>query len=251
MKYSSYIVLLCCLLAQSLAIADNVEFSAETYQKTPDGKVRTGKMYVGKQHLRSETASGTGQVISILDQQHGRQLLLFPARRGYTEKVATGSLTSFGSNTEFNPCSGLVGAKCERLGDVQLEGRDAVKWKIALEQQGKTRMMVQWIDKRRDIPLRSEMSGGQSMSMNMVQLDVLEGRTVEKWESVYDEPGGKEPQKSYQWYDPGLDLVIREELPGGYLRALTKIKVGPQAEELFEVPKGWSRVGAQPKVGSR
>ena len=32
---------------------------------------------------------------------------------------------------------------------------------------------------------------------------------------------------------------VREELPGGFLRELRDISVGPQPTSLFEVPAGW------------
>ena len=35
--------------------------------------------------------------------------------------------------------------------------------------------------------------------------------------------------------------MIREELPGGYVRELRNIKVGKQAADLFTIPAGYQR----------
>jgi hypothetical protein len=51
--------------------------------------------------------------------------------------------------------------------------------------------------------------------------------------------------KSTQWYDPELQIAIREELPGGYFRELRSIQLGPQPDHLFSVPDGYRLVQPQ------
>ena len=48
--------------------------------------------------------------------------------------------------------------------------------------------------------------------------------------------------QSTQWYDPELQIAIREELSGGYFRELRDIRVAPQPDHLFTVPADYQRV---------
>jgi hypothetical protein len=69
---------------------------------------------------------------------------------------------------------------------------------------------------------------------------------VEKWEQTI-EMLGQSPLKTLQWYDPKLEMIVREERDGQW-REMRNIQVGPQPEDLFQVPKGYTRV-AQPQGG--
>jgi len=73
----------------------------------------------------------------------------------------------------------------------------------------------------------------------MIGVETLNGRTVEKWQMTLSPPGQKS-QKSIRWFDLQLNLAIREEYPGGYVRELKNIRVGPQPESLFSIPAGYS-----------
>jgi hypothetical protein len=119
-----------------------------------------------------------------------------------------------------------------------------VKWAIRVEDpRGEELSMTQWIDAERGVPLRSESSDGSRMSMEMLGRETLEGRPVEKWQSTIERPGG-EVRRSQQWYDPELEMVIREEFPGGYVRELTDIRIAPQPDSLFEIPEGYREMSA-------
>ncbi|MGB5534442.1 MAG: hypothetical protein WBN08_00955, partial [Thiogranum sp.] len=48
--------------------------------------------------------------------------------------------------------------------------------------------------------------------------------------------------QSTRWYDPELQIAIREELSGGYFRELRDIRVAPQPDHLFTVPADYQRV---------
>lgn len=55
---------------------------------------------------------------------------------------------------------------------------------------------------------------------------------------------------STEWYDKELKIVIREELPGGYVREMRDIVVGPQDPGLYLVPQGYQQVAAPEATGS-
>jgi len=102
---------------------------------------------------------------------------------------------------------------------------------------------TQWIDKERGVPLRQEMPNGQTTELKLVAEEDLGGRKVEKWEMVATTPNQPET-RTFQWFDPELDLAIRQEFPGGMVSELTNIRVGQQPDELFKVPAGYERMSA-------
>ena len=109
--------------------------------------------------------------------------------------------------------------------------------------------MTQWVDAERGIPVRSEAPDGTRMTLEMKGVETVNGRTAEKWEMTLERPDAP-TQRSYQWYDPELELAIREEFPGGYVRELTDIRVGPQPASLFRVPDGYREISLE-QAGER
>jgi len=222
--------------AQAQPIITDVEFSADMYQKAPQGQEMQGKIYVGKDRMRTEMTQGGQQMIQILDNVQRVQWLINPAQKSYMEQRAPADAPAPVKGSS-NPCDDLPGATCKSLGVEQLQGRQAEKWEMTLSQQGQSYTMTQWIDQERAMPLRQEMPNQQVMELKMVGPDDLGGRKVEKWEVIMSQ-AGKALQSSFQWYDPELKIAIKEERPGGFVREFRNIQVGPQPADLFSLPAG-------------
>ncbi len=62
--------------------------------------------------------------------------------------------------------------------------------------------------------------------------------------------GTQQAQQLLRWFDPELNLAIREEFPGGFVREMKNIKLAPQDASLFEVPAGYKKI-ALPQGGQR
>jgi len=101
--------------------------------------------------------------------------------------------------------------------------------------------MHQWIDAERGLVLRSESSSGDRTELSLIGNDSVGSRLTEKWE-VAVTGGGGSVVRSYLWYDPALEVVVREELPSGYARELTNIRIGTQPGTLFSVPRGYKKI---------
>ena len=114
-----------------------------------------------------------------------------------------------------------------------------------MTQQGETLTGSQWLDQERGIPLKSVMPNGQSMELRILGQESIDGRNVEKWEMTTTVPK-QQPMRTFQWYDPVLELAVREEFPGGYVSELKNIRIGPQPDDLFVVPAGYERVTMPP-----
>jgi hypothetical protein len=229
-----------------------VEFAADSYQKGPQGE-SSGRIYVGKKRIRMESVQGGQQVVQIIDSEQGSTWVLYPGQRSYLEMPGQGGGASSArvgkQQGESSPCEFLPSARCERQGVESVNGRTAVKWHIVSTQQGQPVESTQWIDQEKGIALRQEMSGGQRMDMKLLGEDNISGRSVEKWEVTMSQ-GTQQAQQLLRWFDPELNLAIREEFPGGFVREMKNIKLAPQDASLFEVPAGYKKI-ALPQGGQR
>lgn len=216
-----------------------VEFSAEMRQSGPQGD-SVSKMYVGKDRMRMEMEQGGQKIVRIVDNDKQVEWILYPDQQSYMERKMPGGEAG-GKSEDTNPCGAMPGATCENLGTETISGRPAVKWKVTFSHQGKVFQSTEWMDSERNVPLRSERGDGSRSEMTLVGQEQLGGRTVEKWEMKSSFPG-KAPETSYQWFDPTLDLAVREEFPGGFVREMVNIRVGQQPDELFVVPPGYKQI---------
>ncbi len=232
--------------ASSGAVLAGTEFSAEMLQHGPQGQRVSSKMFVGDQRVRTEISHQGQQIIRITDKGRGIEWVLFPDRKEYMEQRLGGpggKLTDTRATPVENPCGGMPGLTCRRLGEETISGRKAVKWEMIATHQKQTMKSTQWIDKERGIPLRQEMPDGGTMELKFVAMEELNGRRVEKWELVTTLPERPET-RTFQWFDPELDLDIRQELPGGMVSELKNIRVGKQPDDLFKIPAGYKPMTA-------
>ena len=223
-----------------------VEFSADVHQQGPQGSESNGRVYVAKNGMRSEMTQNGQQVIQIFDSKTQTTRMILPAQKSYMEFQSAGNApgATMQPAAEINPCQGVPGAKCRKLGQEIVGGRRAIKWEMTIEKQGKSLRSTQLIDSERGIPLRQEMPNNQRMEQNMLGLETLSGRKVEKWE-IKMVQGNQPPQSSYRWFDPQLNMAIREEFPGGYVREMRNIRVEAQDPKLFQLPAGLKKMAPQ------
>ena len=225
------------------------QFSADMISRKPDGQSMAGKMYVGDGRIRLESTQDGQALIRITDQKQGMEWLLFPDRKTFMEHrvgpAGGAEAAKLAPSAETDPCTGLQGLTCRRVGEEDVAGRTAVKWEMSVSRDGETLTGAQWIDVQRGLPLKYQMPNGQSMELKMVGTETIGGRGVEKWQMTSVAPN-QAPVQTFQWYDPDLKLSIREEFGGGFVRELTNIQVGAQPDQLFSVPEGYSRMEQPP-----
>ncbi len=220
------------------------EFSADTYQKSPQGDESSGRIFVGQGRIRTEMSQNGQTIVQITDTREQVTWVIFPAQRSYMEQRVPGPAAVRNQGGEKTPCSGIPGASCNKLGEEEISGRPTGKWDISVTRQGKTLRGTQWVDAERGTVLREEMPNGQRTELKMLGLEEVGGRTAEKWEMTVSQ-SDKAPQRFNRWYDPELDIEIRQEYPGGFIREMRNIQVGRQNPDLFEVPAGFKNVTPQ------
>jgi hypothetical protein len=234
---------LAAVLSTGTAFA-GAEFSAEMVQHGPQGKTPSGKMYVGDKRVRTEMLHQGQEIIRVTDDQRGIEWIMFPEQKKYMEHKLGGpggQPPVAKTSPAEDPCGGMPGLTCRKIGEEEIGGRTAVKWEMIAAHQDETMKSTQWIDKERGVPLRQEMPNGQATELRFIAEEEIEGRKVEKWEMVATMPNQPET-RTFQWFDSELDLAVRQEFPGGMVSELTNIRVGKQPDELFNVPAGYERV---------
>ena len=79
--------------------------------------------------------------------------------------------------------------------------------------------------------------------MVYVAEEQLGGRKVERWRAL--QHSGSSIVESEQWYDPQLNIAIRQQAQDGSFRELRNIRLGEQPESLFVLPPGYEQVDAE------
>lgn len=219
-------------------------FSADAVQNAPQRPPMQGRMHVDEGRLRVEMNSGGQQQIQIMDPKAKKAWVLNPQQRQYMELPLPPAADWMASgDSKPAPCQ-QPGAECEKLGTESVNGRDAVKWQLKLPQRKAVSNGIIWTDAAHGFPVREQVGERLVSEMAFLGNETVAGRQTEKWQSRMSTPDGK-TLRSVQWYDPKLNIAVRQQLPGGVTRELQNIKVGDQPDALFSVPEGFQRVEPQ------
>lgn len=234
-------ILLLLLSFNTYAFNLKTEFSAEAVQVSPGRPPLVSTMYVSKNAVRTEMVQQGNRVIDIFYVKEGKRLLLYPDKKLYLEQNNLPIPNSISNTSKKTPCEGGVDVKCKKLGKETLDKIKVEKWQIEKNINGKIFKSLHWIDSKRNLSVKDMFPDGGLSQLMMMGKEKLNGRNVERWESRYTHPSGQN-RVSRQWYDPQLKMVIKEELPGGYLRELKNIKVTKQEKTLFKLPKDFKKL---------
>ena len=219
------------------------EFSAEAVQIIPGRPSMNVKMFISKNAVRTESMMNGNTVVEIVYPKDKRRVLLNQNRKTYVEQKAQNSNAAKVKKIARSPCNGIENATCKKIGKEKINGRDAVKWEMTVQRNGRDFKSLHWLDKKYHMPLREQLHDGTVSTMTMSGKEKINGRNTEKWKLQAVHPNGQK-MESQQWYDPKLKMVIREELPGGYVRELRNIKVAKQNKSLFKIPSEYKKEGA-------
>ena len=127
---TSVLLLICS--ATTLAAQDTVQFSADLIQTIPQQGDMNGRIYVGKDQLRTEFNIDDQTMVQIVDMKT-QTVYMLDSRSGTYMKRQPGAgdmMTGGGQSQDANPCAGMQHIKCELLGVEKLNGRSARKWEF-------------------------------------------------------------------------------------------------------------------------
>ncbi len=252
MQWASGIILIAGLWATGFHDSHaqtSVEFSGQTIQSAPDGRSREAQLNVGDNQVRLEYKRDKQELVEIYDMKNHRVLLLMPQQKQYRQRVlpAGPAANPMVPSRDSNPCSAMPEGECKKLGSESLYGRSVSKWEVTLKREDETLHSLHWIDDERKMSLRDVWPDGSVSELVLQGRENFDGRATERWQRTTTHPDGKK-EVAKQWYDPELQIAIREELPGGFVREIKHIRIAKQPAELFRVPAGYSLVegGAKP-----
>ncbi|MDH5473890.1 MAG: hypothetical protein OEY61_13660 [Gammaproteobacteria bacterium] len=217
------------------------EFSADAVVSIPQQPIKETKLFVSKKAVRSESIVNGQNIVEIVYPDEGRAVLINQPVKAYQERTFT---VQNNKETSSNPCAQILHSECKKLGTETIDGLKTEKWQIISNNQGKRLRTLHWIDVKRKLALREFFPDGTVAELKMVKKEKLNGRDTEKWERSLSRPDGT-TTSSFQWYDIGLGIAIKEELPGGYIRELKNIKIASQPGKLFNIPDDFNRIDNQ------
>ncbi|MEZ5540483.1 MAG: DUF4412 domain-containing protein [Pseudomonadota bacterium] len=247
----SLIATLAVLASAALQAQAVIEFSADTVESHPQQGDRKGKLFIGKNKVRTEYDMNGQTIVQIIDLDKQEAIILNPEEQTFMRRQAGGQdmMQQGMGKRERDPCAGMQNLTCKQGGIETINGRKARKWEITSSVGGQSGSMQFWLDEERQIPIRQLMPDGSSMEARMLGVETVNGRKAEKWEMTAQYPNGQS-MVSYQWYDPALQMIISEEQPGGFKRDLINIRQEAQPAVVFSVPAGYREVSL-PQDGAR
>lgn len=165
--------------AEPKPVPQSRELSADMILRRPGAKDQRGKLYIGKDKLRTElSVPDRGQMAFIYDMGAGKAWMVNPGRQvamdltaqfNQAMKVGKGPQgTELLTWRDSNPCSRQVeGRTCAKQGAETVNGRETDKWKVT-EKDGK--VAIVWMDRALSMPIKTETPSG-----GMELLNVKEG----------------------------------------------------------------------------
>ena len=237
------VLLIICVLVFSayIKVLHAASFTADAVQVRGEN-VSSAKMYWLDGNARFEYTEDGVSMAQIFDNKNNRIIWLDNENKFYlerempeSEKMVAGSKRKKTSD----PCKQFVNAECVFLKNTKINGRDAKKWLITLDNNGSDFHVFQWIDVKYKNILRQENSDGTGLSVTIVDGQEMNGRKVRKLTMTAFSATGQE-QQGIQWYDNELDVVVRQEYQSNIVDELTNIKVGKVNKDLFTVPENYT-----------
>ena len=104
--------------------------------------------------------------------------------------------------------------------------------------------VFQWIDKKHQILVRQENPDGSVLDVKILDDQEINGRQVRRVDMNAIDPDGNSVRAT-QWYDPELDIVVRQQADDGAIDELRNIKLETVSAEMFAIPEGYRTVDSQ------
>ncbi len=219
-------------------------YTATAVHQRPGAEVSNGVVIKSGANMRLEYTEAGRNVVQIIRRAEGLVYFLDPSQKTYMEISGEPSTDPNGVGY-MPPCKEGDGhTVCKFAGNEMISGINAELWEIGQPGQDQTTKVL-W-DGARHRALRQAYPDGSVMKMAFRAMETLAGRTTEHWTITIEVPG--QPAQSGEWfYDPELRVEVREVMPGGEVRSLENIQVGPVNAALFEVPAGYTRLDMPPQ----
>lgn len=233
------------LLAMCFApLAGALQFSADAVMSTPGRADVSTRLYYSNGRIRKEFYYYGEPVVQIIDANKHKSLMCFTEQRVCYENKSLEDIHIGIENAMTEACKNNKSLSCENQGEVTINKRKAIKWKIVGRQGKKKKVSYLWMDKELNIPVRQKLSNGTHIDLQWLGREKLNDRDTDKWLQEIALPNGV-VDKSFQWFDRELKISIREVFTEGNSQELNHIVVKKLQDELFQMPSGYQLKIAQ------
>lgn len=167
-----FLLTLCCFTGLGWAEQPSfVEFSAKvlrhdsTHQELPS----SGKIYVGRGGIRTETSKNQQSVWMIFKPDKKIVWTLFPKQKMYMERAGLFLEWPPLPEDENSPCRS-TSFLCKKTGMKRIHGRSVIHWRIDLVGKKKNTFYAQlWVDPRLNIAIRETYADGLTVEMRQIR----------------------------------------------------------------------------------
>ena len=239
MKFLLITFLLFCSV--SLAHVHAAAFTADAVQIRGEN-ISHAKMYWLDGNVRFEYTEDGVSMVQIFDNKNNKTIWLDNENKYYLERDlpdAEKIIAKTRGKKNIDPCKQFVDAECVFLKKTKMNGRQAEKWLITLDNNGSDFHIFQWVDSKYKNILRQENSDGTGLSVEIKDDQEMNNRKVRKLTMIAFSSSGQQKQGT-QWYDNELDIVVRQEYQDNVVDELHNIKVGKLSKDLFIAPKNYT-----------
>ena len=222
------------------AVSQAVSFTADAVQIRGES-ISHAKMYWLDGNVRFEYIEDGVSMAQIFDNKNNRIIWLDNENKYYLEREMPDSEKVVGTrqSQKNDPCKQYSGAECVFLKKTKMNGREAEKWLITLDNNGQDFHVFQWIDVKYKTILRQENSDGSGLSVDIRDDQEVNKRKVRKLTMVAFTANGEQRQGT-QWYDNELDIVVKQQYQNDVIDELRNIEVGKVNSKLFSVPDDYT-----------
>lgn len=150
------------------------ELSADLIVRRAGQKDEQGRLYIGKEKLRSELNSHGSTLAFVYDATSGKSFMLLPEHRAAMDlssqteaalKLGKHGPVEFLPAPEGDPCWRKVeGRVCAKVGSQPMNGRETDKWKVT-DKDGQVSLI--WMDRSLKLPVKTETPVGGTELRNI------------------------------------------------------------------------------------
>jgi len=231
-----YIFILCMLPGTSVAVS----FTADAVQIRGD-HVSEARMFWREGNVRFEYEEDGVAMAQVFDNTNNKILWLDTDNKLYLQREmpeADKLISQTKAHKNEDPCKQFVGAECLFLKKAKINGREAEKWLITLNNNGNDFHIFQWVDTRYKNIIRQENSDGSGLTVDIEEDQTMNGRPVRKMTMTAYAANGEQRQ-GIQWYDNELEIVIKQQYQSDVVDELKNIKIQEIDASLFSVPESY------------
>ena len=230
------------LLTTSLmsGLCSAVSFTADAIQVRGDS-VSQAKMYWHEGDVRFEYEEDGVAMAQVFDNTNNKILWLDTDNKLYLQREmpeADKLISQNKAQKNEDPCKQFAGAECLFLKKAEINGREAEKWLITLNNNGNDFHIFQWVDTKYKNIIRQENSDGSGLTVDIEEDQTMNGRPVRKMTMTAYAANGEQRQ-GIQWYDNELEIVIKQQYQSDVVDELKNIKIEKIDTSLFSVPESY------------